>query len=127
LLDPKVTQRSKAYTKNFRLHCVGPKSVQYNKIAKGLKVEPADAIIASPHPHAGNRGDRAFSLVHRERRIQRVVNHWHANHAYRHETNAILSFWLMTMIASNLFRVFYIRDLKPQFRKKYRMLHMLLD
>lgn len=53
-----------------------------------------------------------------------LVNHWHANHVYRHETTAILNFWLMKMIAYNMFEAFYLRNLKPDFRKKYSMLHV---
>lgn len=53
-----------------------------------------------------------------------LANHWHANHVYRHETTAILNFWLMTMIAYNLFEAFYQRNLKPEIRKNHTMLHI---
>lgn len=53
-----------------------------------------------------------------------LVNHWHADHVYRHETAAILNFWLLTMIAYNLFRAFFLRNLKREFRQKYTMLHV---
>jgi hypothetical protein len=53
-----------------------------------------------------------------------LVNQWHANHVYVHEPTAILNFWLMTMIACNLFRAFYLRNLKPEYRKKNSMLHV---
>jgi hypothetical protein len=53
-----------------------------------------------------------------------LVNHWHADHVYRHETTAILNFWLMTMIAYNLFEAFFIRNLKAEFRNKYTMRHV---
>ncbi len=53
-----------------------------------------------------------------------LANHWHANHLYKHEPTAILNFWLMTMIAYNLFEAFFVRNLKPEFRNKHTMLHV---
>lgn len=53
-----------------------------------------------------------------------LVNHWHADHIYKHETTAILNFWLMIMLAYNLFRAFFLRNLKPEFRKRISMLHV---
>jgi hypothetical protein len=53
-----------------------------------------------------------------------LVNHWHADHVYKHDANAILYFWLMTMLAYNLFHAFYLLNVKPSLRKsvrKYRM------
>lgn len=47
-----------------------------------------------------------------------AVNHWHADHVYKHSANALLNFWLMTMFASNLFRAFYYRHLKPEVRRR---------
>jgi hypothetical protein len=52
-----------------------------------------------------------------------LVNHWHADHVYRHAPVAILNFWLMSMIAYNLFRAFYLRNLKPVLRRGKTMLH----
>ena len=51
-------------------------------------------------------------------------NRWHADHVYRHQANAILVFWLMTMLAYNLFTVFYRRNLKPAVRTAYDMLQI---
>jgi len=53
-----------------------------------------------------------------------LANHWHANHMYKHAPTAILNFWLMTMIAYNLFEAFFLRNLKPEIRKKHSMLHV---
>ena len=52
-----------------------------------------------------------------------MVNDWHADHVYRHEPRAILNFWLMIMIGYNLFRVFYLRNLKAVFRIGKTMQH----
>jgi hypothetical protein len=53
-----------------------------------------------------------------------LSNHWHADHVYRHDPVAILNFWLMSMIAYNLFRAFFLRNLKPEFRIGTTMLHI---
>lgn len=53
-----------------------------------------------------------------------LVNHWHADHIYKHAPNAILNFWLMSMIAYNLFRAFYLRNLQPKYRLSFTMLHV---
>jgi hypothetical protein len=53
-----------------------------------------------------------------------LVNHYHADHVYEHEATAMLNFWLMSMIAYNLFRTFFLRNLKPEFRKGISMLHV---
>ena len=42
-----------------------------------------------------------------------LVNIWHADHVYKHATNAILAFWLLAMVAFNLFHAFLHRNLKP--------------
>lgn len=53
-----------------------------------------------------------------------LVNHWHANHIYKHEPKAILNFWIMTMLARNLFEAFYRRNLKSALRQKFTKLHI---
>jgi hypothetical protein len=52
-----------------------------------------------------------------------MVNHWHADHVYKHDPHAILNFWIMIMIGYNLFRVFYLRNLKAIFRAGKTMRH----
>lgn len=42
-----------------------------------------------------------------------LVNHWHADHLYRHEGQAILTFILLALIAINVFEAFHQRALKP--------------
>jgi len=51
-------------------------------------------------------------------------NAWHADHVYKHEPNAMLAFWLMTMMAYNLFHAFFHRNLKPAFRDAINKLHL---
>lgn len=42
-----------------------------------------------------------------------LVNDWHADHVYKHTLNALLAFWLMTLLVFNLFFAFLHRNLKP--------------
>jgi hypothetical protein len=49
---------------------------------------------------------------------------WHADHVYKHDGDAILSFWLLCMIALNVFHAFFLRNLKPVFRATLSMLHV---
>jgi len=53
-----------------------------------------------------------------------LVTYWHADHVYKHHANAILLFWLMTMLAYNLFHAFYFLNVKSPLRNrldKYRV------
>ncbi len=52
-----------------------------------------------------------------------LVNHWHADHVYKHASVAISNFWLMAMIAYNLFKTFFLRNLKAAVRGGKTMLH----
>lgn len=53
-----------------------------------------------------------------------MVNHWHADHVYRHQGTAILVFWLLAMVCLNVFLAFYRRNLKPAARVGASMLHV---
>ena len=52
------------------------------------------------------------------------VTFWHADHVYKHDSNAILAFGLLMMLAFNLFHAFFWRNLKEIFRKKITLLHV---
>ncbi len=52
-----------------------------------------------------------------------LVNHWQSNHVYKHEPVAILNFWLTSLIAYNIFRAFFLLNLKPAVRRGKSMLH----
>jgi hypothetical protein len=58
------------------------------------------------------------------RGFNETVNRWHVDHVYRHEATAILCFYLLAMIAYNLFHAFYHRNLKPHRRKDLSYLHL---
>jgi hypothetical protein len=58
-----------------------------------------------------------------------TANRWHGDHVYRHHGNAIVVFWLLTMVAHNLFMTFYRRNLKPAVRQAYdtlQIVHMII-
>ncbi len=55
-----------------------------------------------------------------------LKTYWYADHVYKHNQNAINAFWLMIMIAYNLFHAFYKLNLKPQLREKYTKLYFLM-
>lgn len=52
-----------------------------------------------------------------------LVNDWHIDHLYKHDSTAILVFWLMTFLAVNLFRAFVRFNLKPAKRKGHTARH----
>ncbi len=47
-----------------------------------------------------------------------LVTNWHADHVYRHEDRAFENFSLLTILAANIFQIFYHRNLKPARRKR---------
>lgn len=53
-----------------------------------------------------------------------MVNEWSADHVYKHESTAMLVFWLMTMIAYNLFQAFFFRNLKAVLRSAVTKRHI---
>ncbi len=53
-----------------------------------------------------------------------LVTRWAGNHVYRHDAGAMMTFWLICIVAYNLFQAFRLRNLKPQVRQKYTMLHV---
>lgn len=53
-----------------------------------------------------------------------LVNRWHADHVYKHQPNAMLTFWLLAAICLTLFLAFYQRNLKPAARQAASMLQI---
>jgi hypothetical protein len=49
---------------------------------------------------------------------------WLADHVYRHHPNALLTFWLLGMLAFNLFFAFSRRNLQPAYRRRFSDLHL---
>jgi hypothetical protein len=46
-----------------------------------------------------------------------LVNAWHADHVYKHDSHAMETFALVAFLAYNLFHAFLILNLKPQLRR----------
>ena len=57
-------------------------------------------------------GHRRWSIENEA--FNELVNHWHADHVYKHDLNAMVVLWLLLCLAYNLFHVFITRNLKPQ-------------
>ena len=53
-----------------------------------------------------------------------IATRWFADHVYRHDSTAMLNFWLLAMACLNLFMAFYARNLKPAARRAASMLHI---
>lgn len=53
-----------------------------------------------------------------------LVNEWHGDHVYTHDNHAILAMLLLAFLAYNLFRVFWRRNLKPEYRRRFTMRHL---
>lgn len=53
-----------------------------------------------------------------------LTTYWHADHVYKHTVGAIEAFWLITMLAYNLFHAFITLNLKPVIRQLYTKLHL---
>ncbi len=52
------------------------------------------------------------------------AHRWLADHVYRHQPNALLSFWLLGMLAFNAFFAFARRNLQPAVRRRFSDLHL---
>ena len=84
-------------------------------------------VTTLPIPRAPARA--VVDLGHRRWDIENqgfneLVNRWFADHVYKHHPTAILAFWLMAMLAINVFYAFYLRNLKPQLRRQNTMRHI---
>ncbi len=51
-----------------------------------------------------------------------LVNGWHADHVYRHQSRAVACFLLLAFLAYNLFHAFFALNLKPAVRRGRTMM-----
>lgn len=77
-------------------------------------------ITSLPPIRAGTRAVHA--LGHSRWSIENegfneLTNRWHSDHIYKHSPGAIRNFFLLCMIAHNIFQCFYKRALKPALQK----------
>lgn len=54
--------------------------------------------------------------IENEGGFNELAGRWNADHVYKYDVHAILAFWLLAMLAYNLFYAFYHRNLKPVLR-----------
>ena len=52
-----------------------------------------------------------------------LVTYWHSDHVYKHDSDAILNFWLMSLLSYNIFQAFFQLNVKHSFRRGKTMLH----
>lgn len=57
------------------------------------------------------------------RGFNELVNQWHADHVFHHDTNAVVAILLLLFLAYNLFHVWVARGLKPRLRDRYTAVH----
>jgi Transposase DDE domain len=50
-----------------------------------------------------------------------LTTHWHGDHVYKHDSNAMECFLLEICLVFNIFHAFWLRNLKPQLRNKSTM------
>jgi hypothetical protein len=67
---------------------------------------PADELIEAGH--------RRWDIENKC--FNELASTWHVNHAYVYDTDAVITFWLLTMTAYNLFHAFYWWNLKKPVR-----------
>ncbi len=56
--------------------------------------------------------------------LNQTTNFWHADHVYKHDATAILGFWLLCMIAFNVFQAFFFKNLQPERRAAASRAHV---
>lgn len=71
---------------------------------------------------------RLVELGHRRWAIENhgfneLVVHWHADHLFHHHPTAIQGFWLMVMMAYNIFHAFVGRQIKSALRLRHTCLY----
>ena len=90
----------------------------------GVRLDVGDHPFEIPGVHPCNRdlGHSRWDIENQG--FNEAANQWHSNHVYRHHPIAIPAFWLLTMLVINVFRAFYLRNLKPQRHRYSSMLHV---
>lgn len=87
-----------------------------------LETKVSEWLWVSTIPQKQLATEQFVNAAHRRwdignKAFNELVTYWHADHLYKHNGNAIQFFWLITMIAFNLFHAFLYLDIKPQRRE----------
>lgn len=69
------------------------------------------------------RRGRARRAIENEGGFNELVNVWRADHVHRRGVNAMPAFWLLAMLAFNVFHAFLSRNLKPARRWAHAAKH----
>jgi hypothetical protein len=102
------------------------RSLETHSVRRQLdgKEEPqtSDWIWVTTLPDQRLSTERAVAFGHQRWDIENhgfneLVNGWHADHVYKHNSNAIECFLLIAFLAFNIFHAFLTLNLKPQVRK----------
>lgn len=109
------------------------RSLERTTVKRQLNKKPEELVsdwiwVTTLPPHMAST-KAVVEIGHRRWAIENegfneTSTRWHADHIYKHNGDAILSFWLICMIAYNVFHAFFIRNLKPALRAKISMLHV---
>jgi len=92
------------------------------QLDRKLTEETSEWMWVTTLPRAQASTERAVTLGHQRWDIENhgfneLVQDWHADHIYKHDSNAIEAFLLTVFLAYNLFRAFITLNLKPQIRR----------
>lgn len=92
------------------------------RASKALETTTADWVWATtlgqkrlPTAPAVHLGHRRWDIENHG--FNELVNEWHSDHVYRHDSQAIETFLLMAFLAYNLFHAFRLLNLKPEIRR----------
>jgi len=93
---------------------------EQTRVADWLWVTTLSSARAGTH--------RLVELGHRRWAIENhgfneLVKHWHADHLFHHHPTAIQCFWLMVMMAYNLFHAFVDRQIRAASRLRHTCLY----
>jgi hypothetical protein len=97
------------------------------QVSKKQEQETSDWIWVSTLSKARICTENVINLGHarwdiENKELNELVNDWQVDHVYRHHPVAIEAFWLIIMLAYNLFHAFINLNLKPDVRYKYSCL-----
>jgi hypothetical protein len=92
------------------------------QLDRELSEETSEWMWVTTLPQAQASTERTVSLGHQRWDIENygfneLVRGWHADHVYKHDSNAIEAFLLTVFLAYNLFHAFITLNLKPQIRQ----------
>lgn len=87
------------------------------------ETKKSDWLWAVTAPQAQLSTEAVVAFGHKRWTIENecfneLANSWAVNHVYKHDPTAITAFWLIIMLAYNLFHAFICYNLKPQIRKE---------